>query len=601
LDPEIFLPSIRAQLDATKCEVRLGTEVGSLGDIEYDAVVVAPGEGGEAFGLTDKMDFRSFGTKQPGVFVIGNVLGTTPVEDIAQGRTAAFSVEKYLKVGAMDGTPETFRQTDCAFSMDLSQVESKMAVVPMSAGAYDETAARAEAGRCLLCDCTVCSGGCELFDSFRKMPRTMVADAMASLHTKRSGGVTRAMSSCNLCGLCGKICPQGIDMGQFYRDFRVFKREDGILPPAFHQFFMSDMQHANEEAYLARTAPGHEQAGYVFFPGCQLAASDPRHVDLTYHHLLQRIPDLALILGCCGAPAEWAGEAALRDGTVEKLTAEWERFGRPVFVFACPTCKLQFERHVPEIPGVSLYDLLLEVGLPELAQVEERGIWAEACVFDPCSSRHDESMQQSVRRIAERAGVCLTELPYSGEDAQCCGWGGHIAAANPKLMSTIVQNRTSAHSLPYITYCANCQEVFSRGGKASRHILDIVLGPDKTEHRLPSLGERRANRMAAKRKVLERAGLEVGDTGNEVPRAGVALTIPEELLSRMYDDRILEDDIYTTVEHCETAGSAVYDPGRDLYIGHLRMGVITYWVEYTKSDQRCTLTSVFSHRVEIVE
>ena len=597
LSPEIFLPALQSQLDAGRCAVCLETEISSLSDVECDVVVLATGGGGEAFGLLEGMDPRSYGTTRPGAFLIGSLLGTTPVEDIAQGRIAASSVDKYLKVGAMDGMPETFRQTSCAFRMDLSGVESRRAVVPQDRESYDEEAALAEAGRCLLCDCTVCSDGCELFDAFRKMPKQMVSDAVASLNTKRSAGMIRAMSSCNLCGLCGKICPQGIDMGRFYTDFRVFKREDGLLPPAFHQFFMSDMQHANEEAYLARTAPGHTRAGRVFFPGCQLAASDPRHVELTYHHLLERVPDLGLVLGCCGAPAEWAAETALREEVAERLKAEWELLGRPEFVFACSTCKIQFERHMPEIRGISLYALLLDVGLPDLAASED----GEACVFDPCSSRHDEVMQQSVRRIAEKAGISLTELPWSGEKAQCCGWGGHIAVANPRLMSTIGRNRSSAHVLPYITYCANCQEVFDRCGKASRHILDIVLGLDKTEYRSPSLGQRRANRMVAKQTVLENEwGLDMAGE-EEVRRETGSVVIPDELLLRMYDERILEDDVYRTIEHCESTGSAVYDPGRDLYIGHLRIGVITYWVEYAKSGRDRVLRSVFSHRMVIVE
>ncbi len=598
LAPEIFLPALRAQLEASGCVVRLETEVASLDEVEGDAIVVATGEGGNTFGLLEGVDRQSFGTMQPGKFVVGNLLGTTPVEDIAQGRIAAFSAEKYLKVGAMDGMPETLRQTQCALVTDLAGVRSEKAVAPGSQGTYDEKAASAEAERCLLCDCTFCSDGCELFGAFRKMPKQMVSEAMASLHAKTSKGATRVMSSCNLCGLCGKVCPQGIDMGRFYRDFRIFKQEDGLLPPAFHDFFMRDMQFANEEAYLACAAPGHTQAGHVFFPGCQLAAGDPRHVELTYHYLLQHIPDLALILGCCGAPAEWAAETAMRDEVAERLTHEWERLGRPEFVFACPTCRLQFERHMPEIKGTSLYSLLLDVGLPEL----EAGERQAACVFDPCSSRYDESAQQSVRRIAEQAGISLTELPYSGEKSQCCGWGGHIAAANPKLLDTIVRNRVSAESLPYITYCANCQEVFSRRGKAARHILDVVLGLDEAERPTASLGQRRANRMAAKRTVLAREwGLDVTDAGEDLQRGGEGLTIPDELLTRMYDERILESDVRRTIEYCESTGNAVYDPSRQVYMGHLRIGVITYWVEYAKSDQGYTLTNVFSHRMEIVE
>jgi Fe-S oxidoreductase len=612
LDPEIFLPALHAQLDATTCDVRLGVTITSPADLAYDALVVATGAGGEDFGLLDGLDLQSFGSRQPGVFLVGSLLGTTPVEDIAQGRIAAFSAEKYLKVGAMDGTPETFRQTECKIVMDLSRVETQEAV-PVHAepgeageGNYDEGEAQAEAGRCLLCDCTICSNGCELFGALRRMPKQMVADAMASLHTKRTGGAARAMSSCNLCGLCGKVCPQGIDMGHFYTDFRVFKQEDATLPPAFHQFFMLDMQHANEEAYLARTAPGHDRAGYAFFPGCQLGASDPRHVALTYHHLRARIPDMALILGCCGAPAEWAAETELRDEVSQRLLAEWERFGRPTFVFACATCRLQFERHMPDIPATSLYELLLQVGLPEpdvrKTTAGEHETWTEACVFDPCSSRYDESMRLAVRRLSQGAGLRLTELPYSGETAQCCGWGGHIAVANPSLLNTIVENRTHADPRPYITYCANCQEVFGRRGKASRHILDFVLGLDATEQPSPSLGQRRSNRMEAKRTVLEREwGETVADMGDAGKLADMAVSISDELLAKMYDDRILEDDVYRTIAYCEETGNAVYDPERDLFIGHLRSGVITYWVEYRKSDEGYALSSVFTHRVEILE
>ncbi len=183
--------------------MRLETEVASLDGVEGDAIVVATGEGGNTFGLLEGVDRQSFGTMQPGKFVVGNLLGTTPVEDIAQGRIAAFSAEKYLKVGAMDGMPETLGQTQCALVTDLAGVRSE-GRCSGSRGTYDEKAASAEAERCLLCDCTFCSDGCELFGAFRKMPKQMVSEAMASLHAKTSKGATRVMSSCNLSVACAE-------------------------------------------------------------------------------------------------------------------------------------------------------------------------------------------------------------------------------------------------------------------------------------------------------------------------------------------------------------------------------------------------------------
>jgi len=133
-------------------------------------------------------------------------------------------------------------------------------------------------------------------------------------------------------------------------------------------------------------------------------------------------------------------------------------------------------------------------------------------------------------------------------------------------------------------------------------VLDIVLGLDSTDDRLPSLGQRRANRMLAKRALLEREwGLTLAEPEDTRPSSIGEVTISVDLLAKMYADRILEEDVHRTIEYCETSGKAVYDSSRDLYIGHLRSGTITYWVEYAKTGGRYVLASAYSHRVEIIE
>ena len=66
--------------------------------------------------------------------------------------------------------------------------------------------------------------------------------------------------------------------------------------------------------------------------------------------------------------------------------------------------------------------------------------------------------------------------------------------------------------------------------------------------------------------------------GHEKEDADIAaaVTIPDELLAQMDEERILEDDVYRTIAYCERTGTRVR-PARDVYIGHLRAGVITYW------------------------
>ena len=187
----------------------------------------------------------------------------------------------------------------------------------------------------------------------------------------------------------------------------------------------------------------------------------------------------------------------LNDETVNMLREKWDNMGRPTIIFACPTCKHQFEKFIPEAAGVSLYRILKEKGLPK----NHGTFYEEACVFDPCSSRYDSNMQESVRKLAEEAGIKLKELFYSREKAQCCGWGGHIQISNPSLFKKMANNRINVRDLPYITYCTNCKDTFFDSGKECIHILDLVFNLDKRQIAPSTLSQRRKNRLTAKKNI----------------------------------------------------------------------------------------------------
>jgi len=600
LDPGVFLPEIERQMQYVSCNIELNREITSLEDIEFDAAYIATGKGGEHFGLLDGIDEKSFGTVRPGVFIGGGVLGAAPVEDIAQASVVAHSIEKYVKIGRMDGMPESFMITETKLKKDLSNVSPEAAVKPHQGAAYDRDEAVAEAKRCLRCNCTECKEGCELFSYFSKPPQLMVAEAITTLSSK-SGltrqQATRTMSSCNLCGLCGKVCPQGIDMGSFFYDFRHFKFEDKVYPPAFHDFFIRDMLFSNSAAAVSRLAPGHTAARYMFFPGCQLGASDPRYVTRSYEYLLEIFPDTAIMLGCCGAPADWGADRELNDSVIAGIKEKWDSFRRPAIIFSCPTCQLQLQKFLPEANGISLYEVMAEKGLPggktELGR-------KSMCVFDPCASRNNVSMQRSVRRMASMSGANIEELQFHGEKAQCCGWGGHIAKANRNLEERIVQNRINASENPYITYCTNCHDTFVREGKQCVHILDIVFGLNGGGFAPPSLGIRRKNRLIARNMLLEHV---FGETSEEIKEDGFSMkiVISPHMVKKLNSSLTLEEEVAAAIEHCESTGCKLYDPEKNCYIGHFKMGIITYWVEYGKNEDKYILLNSYSHRMEILE
>jgi len=133
------------------------------------------------------------------------------------------------------------------------------------------------------------------------------------------------------------------NMELFYRDFRRLLVNDKTFPAAFHDYFIRDMEFSgSEDYYLALDAPDGKKSGYAFFPGCQLGGSNPDYVLKAYRFLLDKLPGTALMLACCGIPAEWAGEQQMLDAHTAKLRADWERLGKPAMILACPTCQKAF-------------------------------------------------------------------------------------------------------------------------------------------------------------------------------------------------------------------------------------------------------------------
>lgn len=121
-------------------------------------------------------------------------------------------------------------------------------------------------------------------------------------------------------------------------------------------------------------------------------------------------PDAAIWMTCCGAPAEWAGEVDIHAAHLEEMRRQWRELGEPTVVLACPNCRKMFEEYLPELPVVFLAEVMEEWG------VEMAGTAGEPyALFDPCASRYYPELQESVRHLADAAGITWENLPYDGK------------------------------------------------------------------------------------------------------------------------------------------------------------------------------------------
>ena len=603
LEPEIFLEEFKLQFMYEEYDLQRGRKIETLEEIlpDFDAIYVATGRGGETFGLMEGLPQGAFGpvaSSQPGVFLGGSLLGGTTMEALAQGLRAAALVEGWLKTGNMGKAVEI-----APTKMNLAPGALVFAepVHPADGEVYTKEEAKAEAQRCIRCRCDACFRHCGLMEYFDKFPLRIEGDVEITINPGTLDGegtvATRFISTCNQCGLCGEVCPEDIDMGLFLRKSHQAMRAKGAMPWAFHDFWLRDMAFANgERASFYASPEGVERSEYLFFPGCQLGASDPRYVLETYRFLREKRANMALSLACCGAPAVWAGDEGLQGEVLAKLRQEWDALGRPKLLFACPSCLQMFQEFLPEIEGILLYDVLDEWGI-DLPSRKER---ETASVFDPCASRHQEGSQQKIRELARRAGYSLRPLPYEGREAQCCSWGGQISIASPLYTNWLADKRAQEGRAPYIVYCSNCRDVFADRGKPVRHILDVLFDLSGWDRPSPTFSARRRNREELKRSLLEefwpeRKGEKEAMEETERPQ----LLISPELETKLSREHILEEDTLDVILFCESRGRKVWDPEKKSFTGYREVGKATLWVEYEPCEEGFRLVNAYGHRMKI--
>ena len=229
-------------------------------------------------------------TSEPGVYAGGGMLRPaepwSPITSIADGRRAALSIDRQLQQRLalrVAGGPRRLR--DGADREPRGRRESwrrPAGRTPRADYAADE--AVAEAGRCLQCECLECVKACAYLEAFGAHPGQYARRVYNNLTVTQGRGTRSAnkmIDSCSLCRLCYEVCPTDLDFAEVVRDARREMVRQDRMPASAFGFALEDLALAMGDGFaLARHAPGMDASDAVFFPGCQLAASDPEHLEL---------------------------------------------------------------------------------------------------------------------------------------------------------------------------------------------------------------------------------------------------------------------------------------------------------------------------------
>ncbi|MDR3493249.1 MAG: heterodisulfide reductase-related iron-sulfur binding cluster [Ancalomicrobiaceae bacterium] len=603
-----------------RCRSRVTGDGGPLGIdaflAAYEAVLLALGPGpapsfAAALVMTDngriRSDPDSCATSIPKVFATGIERASgapySPVGSMRHGRRAAASIDRFLQGASLTANRASDEIAQSRLYVNVAAHASVAPVTPADpAGGFTHAEAIAEAKRCFPCHCLECVKACEYLKQYGAYPKRYVRDMYNNISIiKGNRKYNRVIDSCTLCGLCETICPNDLSMADVCLSARQDMVATGHMPASHHDFALRDMAFSRSDAFtLHRHQPGRDASATLFFPGCQLSASSPEHVERIYAHLTQTLPGgVGLMLDCCGAPAHWSGRVALGQEVNDGLRHAWDGLGRPQVITACSSCQKMLGQFHPEMTVTSLWSVIAETGWPQPmpGQPMPDLTGRRLAIHDPCTARHAPEVQRAARDLAARLGAEVRELS-GAELTTCCGYGGLASFANRTVADRILDARAAESADDYLTYCAMCRDSFARRGKRAVHLLDLAFGQsglDAAGRPDPGFSLRRDNRARLKTRLVRELWGEAMDD----PTVRGNLVIADDVLADMERKLILVEDVARVVAAAEAGGPKLVDRRTGHILASAQFGSFTCWVEYQHEAGGYRIHRAYSHRMSV--
>ena len=316
-------------------------------------------------------------------------------------------------------------------------------------------------------DCTEC-GSCVRQCAFLR--RYGNPSELAQQH--QAGSLApEVIYSCSLCRLCDVHCPEALNVSEMFWLMRCRLLEEGRVPLRQHRRILNYEKIGLSPWFQLSSIT--ENYTTVFFPGCALAGTKPKQVQELFILLKKKIDHLGIVLNCCAKPSHDLGRASFFERVFTTQIEELQERGITTLITACPSCHQIFTRYAEGMEIKTIYQIL--DGQAPVQKVETN---EEICIHDPCSTRFDAEVHQSVRAIVEWQGITITRMKHQRKRTLCCGEGGSACFVAPDITDRWAEKRAEqAAGRPVLTYCAGCVHFLS-GKMTTIHLVDLMLDPE---------------------------------------------------------------------------------------------------------------------------
>lgn len=278
---------------------------------------------------------------------------------------------------------------------------------------------------------------------------------------------------CSQCGLCAAVCPEGLDPGRLLLEMRRQEAANGRFNPSPYRSLL--LYETLGASALFSCYALEKGCDTVLFPGCALPGTRPGVLQSLFAHLRRQIPNLGMVLACCGKPSHDLGRTDRFHSIFDPILHRLHQAGIRTVLTACPNCTAMFRTHGREFTVRTIYEELC--GQPAIT-ADVPGLNPLVTVHDPCPLRLDQASQEAVRNLLTARGYRCEEMKHQRRRTLCCGEGGAVGHMDPELARTWSSRRAvEAQGRLLVTSCAGCVGLLGRLTSAV-HLLDLLFAPD---------------------------------------------------------------------------------------------------------------------------
>ncbi len=296
--------------------------------------------------------------------------------------------------------------------------------------------------------------------------------ALASFQRGPKEGVEDGLFLCTTCGLCGEVCPVGIDAGKRVKELRRWSLEDPEVSAQLDEVTLLQQtmdQYGTPYGEMARAdfSSFKKKSPLVLYVGCVGMSTEAETAGRAIQ-LLQRMGiDFTLIDEvCCEAVKDETGSRP-NPVRIKQNVERIREVGGQEVLFLCPTCLKTFLEYDETYRTGLVFETFLSY-LGKRFSFHSSTADSEVVTYhDPCHLGRGLGSYDGTRELLKNLGSKLVEMEHHHQESLCCGAGGGVRAFYPKFSRDIARRRVKeAEEVKtdiLLTDCLSCKHNLKQG------------------------------------------------------------------------------------------------------------------------------------------